>query len=105
MEIITYDDDFVDKVRDLAVIGLYPVQIAERLGMTGRFRQRFLQDICDKKHRLYEVYRISKEHRESDIEASVNELASAGDIEALKLKSSIQYHNDVDNLKNELFGL
>lgn len=105
MEIITYDDDFIDKVRDLAIIGLYPVQIAERLGMTGRFRQRFLQDICNKKHRLYEVYRISKEHREYDIEASVNELASAGDVEAIKLQSSIRYHNELDALKNELFDV
>lgn len=53
MEIRTYDEEFVARVKDLAVIGLYPVQIAERMNLVGRERLEFLMDICSKKHPLH----------------------------------------------------
>ena len=54
MAIRTYDEEFVARVKDFAVIGLYPSQIAERLGLEGKDRQEFLKDICSKKHPLHE---------------------------------------------------
>lgn len=105
MTIRTYDEGFVARVKDFAVIGLYPVQIAERLGLEGTDRQEFLRDICSKKHPLHEEYLISRAHREQDLDASLNELAAAGDVDALELEAHIRFKKDVDNLKMELFDV
>lgn len=105
MTMRTYDKEFVARVKDFAVIGLYPVQIAERLGLVGKDRLEFLRDICSKQHPLHEEYLLSWANREQDLEASLNELAAAGDIDALKLESYIRFHKDVDNLKMELFDV
>lgn len=105
MAIRTYDEEFVARVKDFAVIGLYPAQIAERLGLEGQDRQEFLRDICSKKHPLHEEYLISRAHREQDLDASLNELAAAGDVDALELEAHIRFKKDVDNLKMELFDV
>ena len=105
MAIRTYDEEFVARVKDFAVIGLYPVQIAERLGLEGTDRQELLRDICSKKHPLHEEYLISRAHREQDLDASLNELAAAGDVDALELEAHIRFKKDVDNLKMELFDV
>lgn len=105
MAIRTYDEEFVARVKDFAVIGLYPVQIAERLGLEGKDRQEFLKDICSKKHPLHEEYLMSRANREQDLDASLNEMAASGDVDALKLESYIRFHKEVDNLKMELFDV
>lgn len=105
MAMRTYDEEFVARVKDYAVIGLYPVQIAERLGLEGKERLDFLWDICSKNHPLHEEYLLSRAHREQDLDASLNELAAAGDVDALELEAHIRFKKDVDNLKMELFDV
>lgn len=100
-----YDEDFVARVKDLAVIGLWPVQIAERLGLQGIDRINFLSDICSKKHPLHEEYLISRAHRDDDLDAAINEVAMSGDVDALELQVQMERQKEVDNLKNEMFGL
>jgi hypothetical protein len=100
-----YDEDFVARVKDLAVIGLWPVQIAERLGLQGIDRMNFLSDICSKKHPLHEEYLISRSHREDDLDAAINEAAMAGDVDALELQVHMERQKEIDNLKSELFGV
>ena len=101
----TYDDEFVARVKDFAVIGLYPVQIAERLGLEGKERMDFLWDICSKNHPLHEEDLGSRAHREQDLDASLNDLAAAGDVDAPALESYLRFHKEVDNLKMELFDV
>lgn len=105
MEIRTYDEEFIARVKDLAVIGLYPVQIAERLNLMGRERLEFLMDICSKKHPLHKEYLISRSHREDDMEAALTEMAAAGDIDALELDAKLTWKRGVDNVKKELFDV
>ena len=105
MEIRTYDEDFVARVKDLAVIGLYPVQIAERLGLQGRQRLEFLMDICSKKHPLHEEFLISRANRDGDMDAALTEMAAAGDIDALELDAKIRWRQGVENIKTELFDV
>lgn len=105
MEIRTYDSEFVARVKDLAIIGLYPVQIAERLGLLGRERLEFLIDICSKKHPLHEEYLISRSHRDDDMEAALTEMAASGDVSALELDAKLRYQREVENIKAELFDV
>ena len=48
---------------------------------------------------------MSRANREQDLDASLNEMAAAGDVDALKLESYIRFHKEVDNLKMELFDV
>ncbi len=105
MAMRTYDDEFVARVKDYAVIGLYPVQIAERLGLEGEDRKEFLQDIRTHKHPLREEYLSSRANMVEDLDASLNDLAAAGDVDALELESKIRFNKEVDNLKMELFDV
>ena len=40
-----------------------------------------------------------------DLDASLNELAAGGDVDALELESKIRFNKEVDNLKMELFDV
>lgn len=105
MAIRTYDDDFVAKVKDLAVIGLYPIQIAERLGLLGSERLGFLIDINSKKHPLHEAFLLSRAHREDDMNAALTDMAASGDVDALELDAKLQWRTGVESLKHELFDV
>lgn len=105
MAVRTYDDDFVARVKDLAVIGLYPVQIAERLGLQGTERLGFLIDINSKKHPLHEEFLISRAHREDDMAAAITDMAASGDVDALELDAKLQWRAGVENIKHELFDM
>lgn len=105
MAIRTYDEEFVAQVKDLAIMGLYPVQIAERMHLEGEERKNFLTDILSKKHPLHEEYLLSLANRIQDLNASLVEVALSGDVDALELIDEIARKKEVDNLKKELFGV
>lgn len=100
-----YSDEFIDKMKDYAVLGLYPVQIAERMGLVGVERRRFIEDICDVKHPLYAEYATTKAHNREDMDAALNTSALCGDAKALRLAYELNQQDRVDQLKNDLFGI
>lgn len=103
--ITTYDKDFIDRVKDLAILGLYPPQIAERLGLVGIERAIFLKNMVDPDHPLCKEYWKTREHREEDLDAALQTACMSGDPKALKLAYELKLQSRVDALKKELFGL
>lgn len=101
----TYDDEFVAAVKDYAVMGLHPRQIAERMNLTGLLRRDFLMDIASKCHPLHEAYLMSRAHGEEDPIATLVTIADAGDTSALELLSKINRQAAIDQLKKELFDV
>lgn len=101
----TYDDEFVGTVKDYAVMGLHPRQIAERMKLTGMQRRDFLMDIVSKCHPLHEAYLLSRTHGEEDPRATLVTIADAGDTSALDLLSRIDRQASIDRLKKDLFDI
>lgn len=100
-----YSDDFVARMKDFAVIGLYPTQIAERLELVGIERTDFLRDVSDRDHPLSRAYYTSREHYEVDMEAALAATASSGDAYAIQVALNAKHQREVDNLTYELFGV
>lgn len=100
-----YEPELVQKVKDLAVIGLCPAQIAERLGLVGEPRRKFLADIVDGGHPLGKEYYKSRKHYQEDIDAALSSSAMTGDPKALRLNYELLRQNRIDMLKKELFGI
>lgn len=103
--ITTYEKDFIARVKDLAVLGLYPPQIAERLGIVGAERARFLHDITDPEHPLSKEYWMAREHRKEDLDAALQTACMTGDPKALTLAYELNEQKRIDKLKADLFGL
>lgn len=103
--IVTYEKDFIDRVKDLAILGLYPPQIAERLGIVGVERALFLKNITDPDHPLCKEYWKTREHREEDLDAALQTACMTGDPKALTLAYGLKQQQRIDKLKAELFGL
>lgn len=101
----TYDKAFIARVNDLAILGLYPPQIAERLGLIGSERALFLKHISDPDHPLCKEYWKTREHREEDLDAALQTACMTGDAKALSLAYEMNGQRRVDLLKKELFGL
>lgn len=100
-----YTEEFVVSMKDLAVIGLSPSQIAERLGLDGVERRRFIRDASDAEHPLGKEYLISSSHYRDDIDAALNMAATKGDAKALRLEYELRHQDRVDELKRKLFGI
>ena len=73
-----YEKEFIARVKDLAVLGLYPSQIAERLELVGDM---------------------------DDLDAALNTSAFTGDPKALRLNYELNRQNRLDLLKQKLFGI
>lgn len=101
----TYDDNFIARMKDWAVLGLYPPQIAERMGLVGEFRHRFLAHIQDPEHPLAKEYWKARDNHSDDLAAALTSSAMAGDPKALKLAYEVEKQREIDALRHELFGL
>ncbi|MBP3662337.1 MAG: hypothetical protein J6J25_04440 [Bacteroidales bacterium] len=101
----TYTSEFIAQVKEYAVLGLYPIQIAERMGLSGSERTRFLFDINSKHHPLRSAYLIARSHWEEDMDAALTTLATAGDVDALELASKVEWRKGIESIKSELFDL
>ena len=100
-----YPQEFISKMKDFAVIGLSPSQIAERMGLAGTERQRFLEHVTDENHPLHKEYICSARHHADDMDAALNTAALKGDAKALRLNYELQHQNRVDELKRKYFGI
>ena len=103
--IVTYEQDFIARVKDLAILGLYPPQIAERLGIVGLERALVLKNITDPDHPLCKEYWKTTQHREEDLDAALQTACMTGDPKALMLAYELNEQKRIDKLKSELFGL
>ena len=101
----TYDDNFVARMKDFAVLGLLPIQIAERMGLVGEFRRTFLMHISDPMHPLAKEYWKTHEMAVEDLDASLTTSAMSGDPKALKLAYEVKKPREIDALRQELFGI
>lgn len=100
-----YSEDFIARMKDLAVIGLSPAQIAERMGLEGLERSNFLNSITKDDHPLHKEYFQSYRHYQEDMDAALSMSALSGDPKALRLAYELNRQNTVDDLKKELFGI
>lgn len=100
-----YTEGLVASMKDFAVIGLSPAQIAERLGLGGPERRRFIRDASDEEHPLGKEYLKSASHHKDDIDAALNMAATKGDAKALRLEYELRHQDRVDELKRKLFGI
>lgn len=100
-----YTEDIVAKMKDFAVIGLSPAQIAERLELEGIERRRFIRDVSDEEHPLGKEYLKSASHHKDDIDAALNMAATKGDAKALRLEYELRHQDRVDDLKKKLFDI
>lgn len=101
----TYTDDFVQKVKDLAVLQLTPSQIASRLGLSGTDRKYFLIDINQKLHPLYAAYWTAIRDGMTDISESLHNMAVTGDVDAIELALKVREDTEIRELKQELFNI
>lgn len=101
----TYDEDFVQKAEDLAVLGLQPIQIAERLGMEGKEREDFLFACANPLHPLHRLLNLAYEHGEADIDAALTTMAVSGDVDALELAIKKREQDKYLQLRKKLFGI
>lgn len=102
---MTYDENFIARMKDWAILGLYPPQIAERMNLEGTERQIFLCNILDPEHPLAKEYWKAKQHQEEDLDAALQSAASAGDPKALALAYDVADRRTYNKLAKELFGI
>ncbi len=100
-----YTEEFISKMKDFAVIGLSPSQIAERMGLEGMERQRFFEHVTTDGHPLCREYRLAAMHHVEDIDAALNTAAITGDPKALRLEYELRRQDKIDSVKKELFGI
>lgn len=100
-----YDADFIARLKDFAVLGLNPFQIAERMDLEGEERRQFLCNICQIKHPLHLAYIEAGGHYREDMTAALNMLAATGDIDALELNFKLEWRRGIEQTKAELFDL
>lgn len=100
-----YLPEFISKMKDYAVLGLYPEQIAERMNLIGEERRKFLRDITDIEHPLCKEYWKSRSNHEEDLAAALSSAALSGDPKALDLAYELEHVKKVESLKKELFGI
>lgn len=101
----SYDEAFVERCKDLAVLGLQPSQIAERLGLVGVQRRDFLLDCTNPVHPLHALIFEAWQHSEDDLHASLVTAACSGDPDALELAFKVKAQDKYDELKLKLFGI
>lgn len=99
-----YGEEFVAKCKDLAVLGLRPPQIAERLGLLGKERENFLFDCTSELHPLHVLLNLAYAHGEDDIDAALITIACSGDVDALELAMKKRNEDKYLELRADLFG-
>lgn len=100
-----YTDEFIQTVRDLAVIQLTPSQIAERLGLVGPARRNFLVDINQKLHPLHAAYWTAMKDGLADITDALHNAAVYGETDAIELALKVRKDTETEELKKALFNV
>ncbi len=102
---VAYPEDFVARAKDFAVLGLQPPQIAERMGLEGKERERFLFDCTNTLHPLHLLLTIAYNHGADDIDAALITIACSGDVDALELAIKKREQDKYLQLRQQLFGI
>ena len=105
MRLEDHTEEFTNQVKDWAVMGLVPRQIAERLGLEGEERRAFMVAIMTDKHPLHEAYITARQHGIEDADTALITLADAGDTDALELLYKVRWQDNVNKVKKELFDV
>lgn len=100
-----YEQSFVEQAKDYAVLGLQPIQIAERMGLEGKQREDFLFDCTNKLHPLHVLLNLAYHHGEADIDAALITVAVSGDVDALELAIKKREQDRYLQLRRQLFGI
>lgn len=100
-----YDEDFMARAKDFAVLGLQPPQIAERMQLVGKAREDFLFDCTNTLHPLHILLNIAYAHGDADIDAALITMACSGDVDALELAIKKREQDKYLNLRAQLFGI
>lgn len=101
----TYDEQFVARMKDFAVLGLGPEQIAERMELAGDERRDFLFAITQDNHPIRIAYLEARQHHEDDLDAALETVALSGDASALDLAFRVRKERRYEQVLNELFGI
>lgn len=101
---LEYTKEFIAQCKDYAVIGLYPPQIAERLGLEGRERENFLYDCSSKLHPLHILTQLAYAHGQDDIQAALVTAATGGDTDAMEIAMKKRHEDNYLAVRKELFG-
>lgn len=99
-----YDEAFMERCKDFAVLGLRPPQIAERLGLQGKERENFLFDATNTLHPLHILLNIAYAHGEDDLDAALITIACSGDVDALELAIKKRRDDKYLEMRQDLFG-
>ena len=105
MKFEDHTEEFTNQVKDWAVMGLVPRQIAERLGLEGEERRAFMIAIMTDKHPLHKAYITARQHGMEDTDTALITLADAGDTNALELLYKVRWQDNVNKVKKELFDV
>lgn len=100
-----YDEAFIARAKDFAVLGLQPPQIAERMGLAGKQREDFLFDCTNPIHPLHLLLNIAYDNGDADIDAALITIACSGDVDALELAIKKREQDKYLNLRAQLFGI
>ena len=100
-----YDDAFIERAKDFAVLGLQPSQIAERMGLVGKERENFLFDCTNTLHPLHLLLNMAYNHGADDLDAALITIAVSGDVDALELAIKKREEDKYLRLRQKLFGV
>lgn len=101
----TYPEEFVARLKDWAVMGLEPAQIATRMGLLGEDRRDFLYALTQKGHPLRLAYLEARGQHLDDLDSALENAAVSGDTDALDIAYREQRNRGYERLLNELFGI
>ncbi len=100
-----YDDEFCERVKELAMSQLTPSMIADRLELQGNIRKVFLHDISNPLHAVGAAFRLGLGAGYQDIMDSLHSGAVAGDPDCAIVLLKAQEDQKIADLKKELFGV
>lgn len=100
-----YDEKFVAEVKDWAVMGLTPMQIATRMNLRGEERRAFLNSVFSPKGALHDAYLDARDQYEEDLQNTLVARAVNGDMNAMALQLQQNEKAEYNTLLNKLFGI
>lgn len=100
-----YEEPFIERAKDFAVLGLQPPQIAERMGLVGKERENFLFDCTNTLHPLHLLLNMAYNHGADDLDAALITIAVSGDVDALELAIKKREEDKYLRLRQKLFGV
>lgn len=96
--------EFIERCKDLAVLGLRPPQIAERMGLAGKDRSDFFEQVSNELTELHQLLRIAYDNGGYDLDAAIVTSALLGDSKSQEIALRKRREDAYLELRNDLFG-